>query len=148
MSAEPGPHPSRWDDQRDNLLNVRGALTRGTRRSRLTLTKAVCPKNHTLADVFRGTDGALYAAFTTTRVADLRFPVVDRIDSERPREIRGMPLLGQLFGPSCPCRREWNVTRAEIHQAIEDNRKRFVVGSEHNPTRRVYLRIDTATQDT
>lgn len=50
-----------WAEQFPALGGLRDALSRGTKRSRLRLTAAVCPSSHTLVEVYRGSDGELYA---------------------------------------------------------------------------------------
>ncbi len=46
------------------LAGLGKALRRGSKRSRLRLAQAVCPQNHTLAEVFRGDDGEPWVVFT------------------------------------------------------------------------------------
>lgn len=52
----------------DNLEGLRAALKRGTKRSRLRLAVVVCPKGHTLIEMFRGDDGATVGLAATRSI--------------------------------------------------------------------------------
>lgn len=49
-----------WAEFFPALTWLRDALSRGSKRSRLRLTMAVCPAGHSLVEVYRGSDGLLY----------------------------------------------------------------------------------------
>lgn len=55
--------PTPWDD----LAHIFRAMSRGTKRSKLRSAAVVCPKGHTLVEIYRGSSRTLWGMFPTER---------------------------------------------------------------------------------
>jgi hypothetical protein len=100
------------------------AMKRGSKRSRLRLTVAVCPANHTLVEVFRGRNKHLYAVANVASIHSNRHLEVDDLDEEG----YGLNSLGEeIVSASCRCNEQWQVTYDALLVAVTSGRRRFVV---------------------
>ena len=112
------------------LTPVFAAIQRGSKRSRLRLTAAVCPKNHVVAEVFRGSDGDLYVIYALGGLLSERVTYAEPLG-------RRLPGRGQSVGPGdivvlalgarCRCSDVWSIEHREFEEAITAGRRRFVV---------------------
>lgn len=105
----------------DPLTPLWEALQRGTPRSKLRLLSIVCPSDHTLLEVYRGSDQELHVRLQD-RVSNFDF--IRRLD-ERPPDWRVGPLAA-VRSATCRCG-TWELDPATIQAQIATSTKKRVV---------------------
>ena len=110
------------------LAPVLAAIARGTKRSRLRLTAATCTNNHTLLEVFRGDNEALYVVYRERSTFSDRVFMTQALDTDLNANEREMHADNPIATAGCRCKQRWEIPWSGIQDALRAKRRRFVVG--------------------
>lgn len=123
MSDLPIPH--------HDLAAVFRAMSRGTKRSKLRVAAVVCPNDHTVVEVYKGTSGTLWGLYPTERPGSGRSTgTKDHYVADLHNTEHAMPGMTVLSARSlwCRCRDADLVVFVEhIRSAIEAGQRRIVL---------------------
>lgn len=105
------------------------AFRRGTKRSRLRLLVAVCPRGHTLAEVFPTSAGPYVVWEETTRWGPKgRFDIQARewVAALVPEVVAGDLDMGTLVGSECRCTKATQRRLSEVRAHLDAGERRVV----------------------
>jgi hypothetical protein len=121
-------------DEVDELRPVWEALRRGTKRGRMRVLAAVCPRSsHTIAEVFRGSDRELYAVWASGGLWSERTLHADRLRVAGGPGGQALDSRGRrvILNPRCRCSDGWSLTHEELLDAVGSGTTRLVVGGRY-----------------
>lgn len=116
-----------------DLARVFAAMRRGTLNHKVRVLKVTCPNGHTLADVYRGESGTLWAVHKTMNKGGGRTSNDKQIVAERLERARGnIPRqVGKTWEVWC---RDgtWSFPAYLLLDAISRGDRRLVISHSHN----------------
>ena len=117
---------SRWNlYDVPELRHVVAAVERGTRRSKLRILTVVCARNHTLFEVYRGSDSRLYAVALRNGAQGLNpTELVDCLDQPLHHDEDGRAIVGVA---TCRCHRGIWLRAKLVQEAIDAGRSRVAL---------------------